>query len=379
VALPATDSFTGTNGTALQTYSSNWGINAGGFVINTNAFAPASGGNECGARWTADSFNNDQYAQCVLTAKEGTTNFAAGIGVRHAAAGTATYYGYYQDGGGNGFCFKNVAGTWTLLGAAFSSAATSTTLRLEANGTTLTVKHNGASQGTRTDSSITSGAAGVTGYSNSTSMRADDWEGGNLAAAGAIVGSTAIAFSSTSTLTGAGALAAAASFAFASTTSVLRGAGALTGTSALTFSSTSTASGAGALAGTSAMSFTPTGVLVGSGVLAGTSSMVFAATGTLTPPSGSMVGSTAVAFSSTSVLRGTGALAGSLQVQFASTSFLQVNVPIAGTSVMQFSATGLLIDANGEIVPTYRAGARGSNRSASATSTRQVVARPRIH
>lgn len=185
MALPATDVFTGTNGTQLNVYSSNWAYNAGDFIINTNSVAPDDSTNECGARWTADAFNNDQYSQCVLAAKEGTGNFAVGPSVRHAAAGTATYYGYYADGASTSYCFKMVAATWTQLGASFTSPAAATVLRLEASGTTLTVKHGGVSQGTRTDSAIASGVAGVTGFSASTSMRLDTWEGGNVAAAGA--------------------------------------------------------------------------------------------------------------------------------------------------------------------------------------------------
>ncbi len=188
MALPATDSFTGADGTALPTYSANWANNtASGAVINTNAYAPAASGAECGLRWTADAFNNDQYSQATLTAKEGTSNFAVGVGVRHAAGGTATYYGYYADGASSSFVFKNVAGTWTQLGAAFGSIATSSVMRLEVSGTTLEAKIGGVSQGTRSDSAIASGVAGVTGFGSSTAMRADTWEGGNLGASAATV------------------------------------------------------------------------------------------------------------------------------------------------------------------------------------------------
>lgn len=183
MALPATDTFTGANGTALQTYSANWTINAGAFQINTNACAPDSVGNECGAGWNADTFDNDQYSQCTLSAKSGSNAHAAGPGVRHANSG-ATYYGYYADGTTTAYAFKNVGGTWTQLGANFSSPAAGTVLRLEVSGTTLTIKHNGVSQGTRTDSAIASGRAGVVGYSASTGMRIDDWEGGNLSGGG---------------------------------------------------------------------------------------------------------------------------------------------------------------------------------------------------
>lgn len=186
MALPATDTFTGTNGTALPTYSANWAANAGTIQINTNAYVAASAGNECGCRWTADAFNNDQYSQATLTAKDGTSNSEVGVGVRHAAAGTATYYGYYQEGLSSGACFKNVGGTWTQLGAAFGSAGAGTLLRLEVSGTTLTVYHAGVSQGTRTDSSIASGVAGVVAWGSATGTRCDGWEGGNLSAGTAV-------------------------------------------------------------------------------------------------------------------------------------------------------------------------------------------------
>lgn len=179
--MPATDAFTGTNDTALNTYSANWAHNAGLLEIQSNACAPDSTGNECATRWTADAFNNDQYSQCVLTAKSGLTSEAIGPGVRHAAAGTATYYGYYDDGGTTGYCFKNVAGTWTQLGSTFTSPSTGVTVRIEAQGTTLTVKYDGSSQGTRSDSAIASGVAGMTGFGSNTGMRADTWQADNLA------------------------------------------------------------------------------------------------------------------------------------------------------------------------------------------------------
>jgi hypothetical protein len=183
VALPATEAFTGANDTALNVHSASWAHNSGLLEIQSNGCAPDATGVECGARWTADAFANDQYSQCVLAAKSGSTAEAVGPGVRHAAAGTGTYYGYYQDGGSTGYCFKMVAGTWTQLGATFGSAAAGVTLKLEVQGTTLTVYHNGVSQGTRTDSAIASGVGGITGFGSSTGMRADIWEAGNLSTA----------------------------------------------------------------------------------------------------------------------------------------------------------------------------------------------------
>ena len=182
--LPATDAFTGTDGTALTTYSANWSLNSGNFVINTNAVAPNQSATECGARWNADTFGNNQYAQSKL-ANITTTGQTIGVAVRAATGGAASYYGFYADGSGGGktFLFKMVAGSWTQLGSLGAALAVNDIIRLEVSGTTLTPKVNGSTQsppGARTDSAHSSGAAGLSGYSVSTSMRLDDWEGGNL-------------------------------------------------------------------------------------------------------------------------------------------------------------------------------------------------------
>lgn len=245
MALPATDAFTGANGTALQTYSANWVINSGGLVINTNSVAPASSGNECGARWNADTFANDQYAQATLVAKEGTSNFAAGVGVRHAAGGTATYYGYYADGASSSFVFKMVAGTWTQLGAAFGSIATSSVMRLEVQSTTLTAKIGGVSQGTRTDSAIASGSAGLSGYSTSTAMRVDTWEGSDLTTA--VTGTLAKTLGTlTSAGTGSVDVAGTASPTLGALTAAGTGSVAVSGSAAVTLGAL-TSSGAGSV------------------------------------------------------------------------------------------------------------------------------------
>ena len=182
MALPATDAFTGTNGTALQTYNPSWTINNGAFVINTSSVAANSAAAESAARWNADAFANDQYSQVVVAAIGSATNI--GPAVRCSTSGAATYYGYYA----NGFAaqlFKNVAGTWTQFGANGAAVAVADTLRLEVAGSTLTPKKNAATDpiGAFTDSAIASGAAGICGFDANTLNRSDNWEGGNLGAA----------------------------------------------------------------------------------------------------------------------------------------------------------------------------------------------------
>ena len=87
MALPATDAFTGTNGTALTTYSANWTYNKGTFGIHTNALCCTVDGFDAAAHWNADTFGNDQYARATVTAIDSLAY--VGVAVRcHASAET---------------------------------------------------------------------------------------------------------------------------------------------------------------------------------------------------------------------------------------------------------------------------------------------------
>jgi len=176
MALPATDSFTGTNGTQIEVYSANWTLNAGAIDIQSNAIAPDNPTDESGAHWNADSFSNDQYAELTLAAL--ASGYQIGPAVR-AHVSAATYYIYYTDGGATQIA-KMVGGVWTQLGSDLANPANGSVLKLEVSGTTLTAYDDDVSQGSRTDSSIASGYAGVAAYGDNTTTRGDNFEGGNL-------------------------------------------------------------------------------------------------------------------------------------------------------------------------------------------------------
>jgi hypothetical protein len=182
MALPATETFTDTNGTALATHNASWTVNSGSFVVQDNGCCPTGSGVENLARWNADTFNNDQYSQCVA-AILATGGVQAGVAVRVSTSGAETAYGCYWDNT-TAYIFKNVAGTWEQLGATVTPPTAGQLVRLEVSGTTLTLKYDGSTQTTRTDSAISSGAAGLAGYSSGGSGYLDDWEGGNLSAGG---------------------------------------------------------------------------------------------------------------------------------------------------------------------------------------------------
>jgi hypothetical protein len=199
VALPKTDAFTAANGTALTTYDSNYQNNSGALVINTNGVCPNAAGSECGVRWNGDTFDDDQYSQATLAAKPASDSFFIGVGVRHAAAGTASYYLYYTANTQT-FFGKLVTGTFTQFGSTMGGRTVGEVLRIEAEGTTIRAKVDGAQQASQSDSALTTGAAGLTGYDTSTTLRLDDWEAGDIVppANPTYVGSGAAVFTATS-------------------------------------------------------------------------------------------------------------------------------------------------------------------------------------
>ena len=186
MALPATDAFTTVSNAVLTTYSASWSLNSGDFQVDASDVVVSNANAESGAFWNADAFNGNHYAQITRTAV-GTDWL--GPGTRHAGAGTASYMGFYTNGtGSETYVFKNVTGTWTQLGSAGSvNIVANDVLRLESNSTTHTPKVNGStysSIGAQTDSSLSNGSAGISGFGLATLANAgDNWEGGNLSGA----------------------------------------------------------------------------------------------------------------------------------------------------------------------------------------------------
>lgn len=183
MALPASDAFTGTNNTELSVYSANWQARAGRLIIYSNA-AASDYTDESLYRWTADTFDNNQYAQGVIAA---ISSPYVGAAARVAAAANTGYC--YSGSSGDRELYKMVAGSYTGLASTAAGFSASDTVRIEANGTTITPKRNGSTDsalGAQTDNSIASGYAGLCGFNQGTTSRIDDWEGGNLGGAGGL-------------------------------------------------------------------------------------------------------------------------------------------------------------------------------------------------
>ncbi len=180
MALPATDTFTAANGTALTTYSGSWSLSGGDFQINSNAVGPNKNNQECGAYWNADAFDAAQYATGTISSVGDSHD--VGPAVRGAASGN--YFGFYAAKFDASYLFKVVATVWTQLGSSGAEFALNDVVRLEADGTTITPKVNGVTldpPGAQTSTSLPTGAAGLAGYHSGTTMLLDNWEGGNLA------------------------------------------------------------------------------------------------------------------------------------------------------------------------------------------------------
>lgn len=192
MALPATDAFTDTNGTALESHDANWtmigtGGNSSSWAINTNAAYPDSTTSNF-ARWDGDTFGDDQYSQAVLAAIDaaGSGRFGLAVRITSPGADTADKDGYcfaVRNWSGNEarYLYSVTDASETILDSDGTASSTSEVLRIEANGTTIRALVDDVEILSATDSTHTSGSAGLYANNKSTSdCRLDDWEGGNL-------------------------------------------------------------------------------------------------------------------------------------------------------------------------------------------------------
>jgi hypothetical protein len=174
MSLPATDTFTDSDGVELPTHNAGWTAMQGAMKVNTNqATGKTDGPNGWSAcRWSGDAFNGDHYSQAKWTGG----NYA--MPMVRCQAGSASGYIYFNTGQ----LYRADSGSLTDLGTSGPVPGSGDTFRLEITGSTLAANVNGGSQTTKVDATYSGGAAGVAAFGLSGNI--DDWEGGNLAAAG---------------------------------------------------------------------------------------------------------------------------------------------------------------------------------------------------
>lgn len=188
MALPAQEPFTGATANLADP---PWKVTT---VTGVNHFIKKDGsgnGTVTGAgtddleTWDNDTFANDQYSQYVakFTGPSGSADYiyliARVTGTEH---NTWTTYWFWSDGGSDTALIKSVAGTGTTLATANATTYVSgDVFRLICVGTAISVTKNGSTILSATDSSVTSGVAGMGGAGVSGTLLFDDWEGGNVA------------------------------------------------------------------------------------------------------------------------------------------------------------------------------------------------------
>ena len=194
MALPATDSFTDSDYTLLENHGSSWSLGTAGLAIYSNACYPYVSTPSC-AYWNADSFDANQSSQVTIAAISAFHGVGPAVHVQNAAG--SNFYCYYGETTQSQIA-KCVSGTLTTLSASPQAAFAATdVVRLDVtvSGGVATLKAyiNDVLQDTVTDSTYTSGSAGVMGQNDSgSSSRMDDWVGDNLGGAtGRIMGSLA--------------------------------------------------------------------------------------------------------------------------------------------------------------------------------------------
>lgn len=161
-------------------------------IVGSHAQADPHGA----ARWIGSgTFTADQYSKVEIA---GLTAASAshGIGVMcRASADTGAGRDWYElyvlaSTGGSPWTTqlaKFVNGTITVLHSATVAWVVGDTIELEVEGTTIRGMRNGTALGgsfTQTDSDLSTGQPGVVGASGSASAIGDNWEAGNITAAG---------------------------------------------------------------------------------------------------------------------------------------------------------------------------------------------------
>lgn len=179
MALPATYGFGGSENPLATNWSTATGCagmkESGGNAVCTTTSI------QNGSYWDADTFDADQYAQCVLR----STSMYGGVILRHSST---DYYTVYVRDTTRVRISRYAGGSWTLLTTLNGTISVGDTLRGEiegANPGTITVTCTGDSWAGYEDSNVdAAGPAGITAYgSDNTTACLDDFEAGNLGGA----------------------------------------------------------------------------------------------------------------------------------------------------------------------------------------------------
>lgn len=185
MSLPQSDDFNRANSNPI---GGNWTTGFGDDCqILTNKFLGTQGFYNS-ALWNADAFTNDQYSQCTIWDQGGSGLLVySGPTVRLTAGGTGYIALCNTSGSGFGpgdIILQYITSRTGGVGLATypNTCNIGDTIKLTIVGTTLSTYVNGSLIGTVTDSSASSGSAGLGAYTDKGFL--DDWTGGNIISGG---------------------------------------------------------------------------------------------------------------------------------------------------------------------------------------------------
>jgi len=170
------DNFNRANGALGSNWSSSGG--AAAYTIVSNAAASSNVQEEEAVWWNATTFAANHFAEVTITTV--SSNAFIGPAVRVSSGGN--YYGFYGDNASR-YLISVVGGTWTQLATLGTGFANGDVVRLEVEGTTLRAYINSVLWTSLTDSSLSSGSAGLTSWANNTDGRLDDFTAADLTVA----------------------------------------------------------------------------------------------------------------------------------------------------------------------------------------------------
>lgn len=157
--------------------SQDWGV-----VSNTAQLVSGIGSGI--ARYNTALSSDDHYSQALCSNISGS-GIASNVIVRKDSSATLTFYRFYNLGGGSPTrdISKLIGGTPTTLASDASGSASTVTLKLQVDGSSLEAFYNGASILTVTDSAITGNTyAGIGCGRVTSSTTIDDFEAADLVA-----------------------------------------------------------------------------------------------------------------------------------------------------------------------------------------------------
>jgi hypothetical protein len=181
VPVTASDNFNRANG-AMGSNWTTWGSLPPHIASNEVKGGGNASPDAGGAYWSANTFGNDQYSEVQVLGAIISGNWQGPV-VRADATGQNDYTVIYYNGSTYVLAlYKKISNAYTQIGSNYNlpgALNSGDVVRIEASGTTLTVKLNGTAVITQTDSAIAGGSPGLVFYGNDLM---DNWDAGELTA-----------------------------------------------------------------------------------------------------------------------------------------------------------------------------------------------------